>query len=101
MHFRFGHALYANFLLIFIFLAHICNLFGYLLFLSLFAPFLGVGAGGEEQKASAISVFHLPWLAFIMTILFVGILYYYDPTFYNIFWSFMLEVLWACLQKQI
>ncbi|TYK20082.1 putative magnesium transporter NIPA9 [Cucumis melo var. makuwa] len=39
-----------------------------------------VGAGGEEQKASAISVFHLPWLAFIMTILFVllnGWLHFY------------------------
>uniref|UniRef100_A0A9I9DDK1 Probable magnesium transporter n=1 Tax=Cucumis melo TaxID=3656 RepID=A0A9I9DDK1_CUCME len=41
---------------------------------------IGVGAGGEEQKASAISVFHLPWLAFIMTILFVllnGWLHFY------------------------
>ncbi|XP_038896971.1 probable magnesium transporter NIPA9 [Benincasa hispida] len=41
---------------------------------------IGVGAGGEEQKASAISVFHLPWLAFIMTILFIllnGWLHFY------------------------
>lgn len=33
----------------------------------------GVGAGGEEQKASSISIFHLPWLAFVVSILFVGI----------------------------
>ncbi|KAL5559461.1 hypothetical protein UlMin_035672 [Ulmus minor] len=32
---------------------------------------IGVGAGGEEQKASAISIFHLPWLAIIVAILFV------------------------------
>ncbi|KAL0330453.1 UNVERIFIED_CONTAM: putative magnesium transporter NIPA9 [Sesamum radiatum] len=32
---------------------------------------IGVGAGGEEQKASLISVFHLPWLAFVVTFLFV------------------------------
>ncbi|KAG6591472.1 probable magnesium transporter NIPA9 [Cucurbita pepo subsp. pepo] len=41
---------------------------------------IGVGAGGEEQKASAISIFHLPWLAFIITILFVllsGWLHFY------------------------
>ncbi|KAK4755909.1 hypothetical protein SAY87_009666 [Trapa incisa] len=31
---------------------------------------IGVGAGGEEQKASSISVFHLPWLIVIVTILF-------------------------------
>ena len=35
---------------------------------------LGVGAGGEEQKASPISIFHLPWLAFVVAILFVGTL---------------------------
>ncbi|XP_030452596.1 probable magnesium transporter NIPA9 isoform X1 [Syzygium oleosum] len=32
---------------------------------------IGVGAGGEEQVASAISIFHLPWLAFIVAVLFV------------------------------
>ncbi|KAL0311860.1 UNVERIFIED_CONTAM: putative magnesium transporter NIPA9 [Sesamum radiatum] len=32
---------------------------------------IGVGAGGEEQKASLISIFHLPWLAFVVTFLFV------------------------------
>ncbi|GFZ16252.1 magnesium transporter, putative [Actinidia rufa] len=32
---------------------------------------IGVGAGGEEQKASSISIFHLPWLAFIVAFLFM------------------------------
>lgn len=32
---------------------------------------IGVGAGGEEQKSSTISVFHLPWLAFVVAFLFV------------------------------
>ncbi|CAN6539642.1 unnamed protein product [Malus baccata var. baccata] len=32
---------------------------------------IGVGAGGEEQKASTISVFHLPWLAIVVAFLFV------------------------------
>ncbi|XP_057957826.1 probable magnesium transporter NIPA9 isoform X1 [Malania oleifera] len=32
---------------------------------------IGVGAGGEEQKASSISIFQLPWLAFVVVILFV------------------------------
>ncbi|XP_010536186.1 PREDICTED: probable magnesium transporter NIPA9 [Tarenaya hassleriana] len=32
---------------------------------------IGVGAGGEEQEASSISVFQLLWLAFIVAILFV------------------------------
>lgn len=32
---------------------------------------IGVGAGGEEQKTSSISIFHLPWLAFAVAILFV------------------------------
>lgn len=32
---------------------------------------IGVGAGGEEQKASAISIYHLPWLAIIVATLFV------------------------------
>ncbi|KAF6157222.1 hypothetical protein GIB67_041683 [Kingdonia uniflora] len=36
---------------------------------------IGVGVGGEEQKASAISISHLPWLIFIVAILFVGGLY--------------------------
>ncbi|TQD68985.1 hypothetical protein C1H46_045483 [Malus baccata] len=31
---------------------------------------IGVGAGGEEQKASAISVFHLPWLAIVVAFFF-------------------------------
>ncbi|KAH7574395.1 hypothetical protein JRO89_XS03G0291000 [Xanthoceras sorbifolium] len=35
---------------------------------------IGVGAGGEEQEASSISVFQLPWLAFSVAILFVVIL---------------------------
>lgn len=33
---------------------------------------IGVGAGGEEQEASLISVFQLLWLAFVVAILFVG-----------------------------
>ncbi|ESQ41169.1 hypothetical protein EUTSA_v10014010mg [Eutrema salsugineum] len=32
---------------------------------------IGVGAGGEEQEASLISVFQLLWLAFVVAILFV------------------------------
>lgn len=32
---------------------------------------IGVGAGGEEQKASAISIYHLPWLAIVVATLFV------------------------------
>lgn len=32
---------------------------------------IGVGAGGEEQEATAISIFHLPWLALVVAILFV------------------------------
>ncbi|KAK9099389.1 hypothetical protein Syun_026434 [Stephania yunnanensis] len=32
---------------------------------------IGVGIGGEEQKASAISAFRLPWMVFIVFILFV------------------------------
>ncbi|EXC57040.1 hypothetical protein L484_000784 [Morus notabilis] len=32
---------------------------------------IGVGAGGEEQKASAISIYHLPWLAIIVAALFM------------------------------
>ncbi|CAH9083207.1 unnamed protein product [Cuscuta europaea] len=32
---------------------------------------IGVGAGGEDQKASSISIFHLPWLAFSVATLFV------------------------------
>lgn len=32
---------------------------------------IAVGAGGEEQQASAISIFHLPWLACAVAILFV------------------------------
>lgn len=32
---------------------------------------IGVGAGGEEQKSSSISVFHLPWLAFVVALVFV------------------------------
>ncbi|XP_030945109.1 probable magnesium transporter NIPA9 [Quercus lobata] len=32
---------------------------------------IGVGAGGEEQDATSISILHLPWLAFIVAILFV------------------------------
>ncbi|KAI3468108.1 hypothetical protein Pfo_024771 [Paulownia fortunei] len=32
---------------------------------------IGVGAGGEEQNASSISVSHLPWLAFVIAFLFV------------------------------
>ncbi|KAH1252628.1 putative magnesium transporter NIPA9 [Glycine max] len=32
---------------------------------------IGVGAGGEEQEAAALSIFHIPWLAFVVFILFV------------------------------
>ncbi|CAA2965501.1 probable magnesium transporter NIPA9 [Olea europaea subsp. europaea] len=32
---------------------------------------IGVGAGGEEQNSSSISIFHLPWLAVIVAFLFV------------------------------
>ncbi|CAL5365067.1 unnamed protein product [Camellia sinensis] len=35
---------------------------------------IGVGAGGEEQQASSISIAHLPWLAFVVAFLFVGVL---------------------------
>ncbi|KAJ0090208.1 hypothetical protein Patl1_13857 [Pistacia atlantica] len=35
-----------------------------------------VGAGGEEQEASSISIFQLPWLAFIVSILFVAKAYH-------------------------
>ncbi|KAJ6406540.1 hypothetical protein OIU84_010115 [Salix udensis] len=31
---------------------------------------IGVGAGGEEQEASSISIFQLPWLALLVAILF-------------------------------
>uniref|UniRef100_A0A6N2L1H5 Probable magnesium transporter n=1 Tax=Salix viminalis TaxID=40686 RepID=A0A6N2L1H5_SALVM len=34
---------------------------------------IGVGAGGEEQEASSISIFQLPWLALLVAILFVGL----------------------------
>jgi hypothetical protein len=37
--------------------------------------FAGVGAGGEEQEASSISILQLPWLALLVAILFVGTLY--------------------------
>ncbi|CAI0448440.1 unnamed protein product [Linum tenue] len=33
---------------------------------------LGVGAGGEEQESSPVSVFQLPWLAVVVALLFVG-----------------------------
>jgi len=37
--------------------------------------YLGVGAGGEEQQEMvALSIFHIPWLAFVVSILFVGTL---------------------------
>ncbi|KAL9376557.1 hypothetical protein Peur_030677 [Populus x canadensis] len=32
---------------------------------------IGVGAGGEEQEASSVSIFQLPWLAFLVVLLFV------------------------------
>ncbi|KAI3979308.1 hypothetical protein MKX01_020516 [Papaver californicum] len=32
---------------------------------------IGVGVGGEEQKASSIDIFHLPWMVVIIAILFV------------------------------
>ncbi|XP_047172335.1 probable magnesium transporter NIPA9 [Vigna umbellata] len=32
---------------------------------------IGVGAGGEEQGAAALSIFHIPWLAFVVFILFI------------------------------
>ncbi|CAL5435810.1 unnamed protein product [Camellia sinensis] len=35
---------------------------------------IGVGAGGEEQQASSISIAHLPWLAFVVAFLFVVVL---------------------------
>lgn len=37
---------------------------------------VGVGAGGEEQKLPSISVLYLPWLAFVVAFVFVGILPY-------------------------
>ena len=37
--------------------------------------FVGVGAGGEEQEASSVSIFQLPWLAFLVALLFVGTLF--------------------------
>ncbi|KAG4965106.1 hypothetical protein JHK85_040081 [Glycine max] len=33
---------------------------------------IGVGAGGEEQEVVALSIFHIPGLAFVVFILFVG-----------------------------
>ncbi|KHG03796.1 Uncharacterized protein y4nH [Gossypium arboreum] len=32
---------------------------------------IGVGAGGEEQESSAVSILQLPWLAFVVVIVFV------------------------------
>lgn len=32
---------------------------------------IGVGAGGEEQESSSISIFQLPWLAFVVAFMFV------------------------------
>ncbi|XP_022754671.1 probable magnesium transporter NIPA9 isoform X2 [Durio zibethinus] len=32
---------------------------------------IGVGAGGEEQEASSVSILQLPWLAFVVVIVFV------------------------------
>ncbi|XP_020212387.1 probable magnesium transporter NIPA9 [Cajanus cajan] len=32
---------------------------------------IGVGAGGEEQEAAALSIFHIPWLASVVFILFL------------------------------
>ncbi|PPD77321.1 hypothetical protein GOBAR_DD25745 [Gossypium barbadense] len=32
---------------------------------------IGVGAGGEEQESSAVSILQLPWLAFVVMIVFV------------------------------
>ncbi|KAK9131238.1 hypothetical protein Sjap_011725 [Stephania japonica] len=37
---------------------------------------IGVGIGGEEQKASAISVFRLPWMIVVVFILFVELVKY-------------------------
>ena len=34
----------------------------------------GIGAGGEDQQTSPISIFHLPFLAFVVVIMFVGTL---------------------------
>ncbi|KAG6740538.1 hypothetical protein POTOM_055989 [Populus tomentosa] len=33
---------------------------------------IGVGAGGEEQEASSVSIFQLPWLGFLVALLFVA-----------------------------
>lgn len=33
---------------------------------------IGVGAGGEEQSASSISILHLPWVVIVVALLFVG-----------------------------
>ncbi|KAG5376977.1 hypothetical protein IGI04_041573 [Brassica rapa subsp. trilocularis] len=55
---------------------------------------IGVGAGGEEQKASLISVFQLLWLALVVAILFVG-------TFH--LWYFIRKVLlnaWLHIYKR-
>ena len=42
---------------------------------------LGVGAGGEEQEVVALSIFHIPGLAFVVFILFVGTLSYKSTYF--------------------
>lgn len=57
--------------------------------------FAGVGAGGEEQEATTISIFHLPWLAFIVVILFVGTFSYApsDIVLNLLIMFFLLEVL--------
>ncbi|XVF35313.1 hypothetical protein REPUB_Repub18cG0134900 [Reevesia pubescens] len=35
---------------------------------------IGVGAGGEEQEASSVSILQLPWLAFIVVLVFVVVI---------------------------
>ncbi|PPD67106.1 hypothetical protein GOBAR_DD36013 [Gossypium barbadense] len=39
---------------------------------------IGVGAGGEEQESSAVSILQLPWLAFVVMIVFVGTFFLYS-----------------------
>ncbi|KAF7830453.1 putative magnesium transporter NIPA9 isoform X1 [Senna tora] len=44
---------------------------------------IGVGAGGEEQEAAALSIFHIPVLAFAVFILFVGTLFMHQLVLLN------------------
>lgn len=55
--------------------------------------YLGVGAGGEEQQeAVALSIFHIPWLAFVVFILFVGTLSHESTKFRVTFFYMVIDI---------